>query len=278
MRYLIRRHPLSPRPISSLLLASRLASRLTVSPDGSNRDTTPSESTTCLAYLPITLHLIGSSPASHPHATSDETSDEQPKRRTGTGNRRRDKENTTAADTANAPPSSPYSPYEPHNARTLPRTRQRENDPSTSLTTPQTGRQRNDGRDETRRTERYTALLAYRCDDETPPPACLPTRATERPTPRRTATRPTTRQHGTTSGTMETGSGTGREVERKKTGRHSTRKAARKTERDMRFKREDCYSSSLSESSGKRGKIKETRTIVFILFPSHRNLRRDTGG
>ena len=45
-------------------------------------------------------------------------------------------------DTANAPPRPPYSPYEPHDALTLPRTRQRENAPSTGITTPLTGNTR----------------------------------------------------------------------------------------------------------------------------------------
>lgn len=70
------------------------------------------------------IHLIGSSPASHPYAPSDETSSEQTKRRTGWAI---DDEarSTTTLDTANAYPRPPYSPYEPHNAPTLPRTRPR---------------------------------------------------------------------------------------------------------------------------------------------------------
>lgn len=71
MRYLIRRHPLRPTifpPISSLLLASRPASRYTVSPDGSAQGTTSSGSLlasptrlVCLSSSHSSPHLIGSS-------------------------------------------------------------------------------------------------------------------------------------------------------------------------------------------------------------------------
>ena len=155
--------------------------------------------------------------SSHPshrlidHAPSDETSGEQAKRRAWRviGNGKAERHDIRHLDdNANAPPRPPYSPYDPHDAQTPTRTRPRENDPSTSLITPQTGRQRDDGRDET-----------------TGRPACLLTdTTTKRPTPRRTATRPTTRQHRTK----------GRD-EKKKTDRPSKRKAARKTKQDMRL-------------------------------------------
>ena len=197
--------PLLAHRIAHRPTASRPASRLTVSPHGSVRNPTQSYTLLVSSRLACSyrLHLIGSSVppvaclprpthavaihlihlislvSSHrliarisSPAQSDETSDEQAKRRTARSidNRKAERHDIRyLPDTANAPPRPPYSPYKPNNARIPTRTRPWENDPSTSLTTPQTGRQRNDGRDET--TGRR--LLAYRHDNEatTPPPA-----------------------------------------------------------------------------------------------------------
>lgn len=149
----------STRPISSAHLPSRSASRCT-----SRRASrlVSSRLTACHASSFALLHLIGLSSVSllaHPRpsrlshpshrfighrpATSDETSGEQAKRRTGWRKQRR--ENGTPRH--QIPPgyrkhpstSSAYSPYEPHNAQTSTRTRPRKNDPSTSITTPQMG-------------------------------------------------------------------------------------------------------------------------------------------
>lgn len=168
----------NPTRYSSRLVSSRLACSYRLHLIGS--------SVPPVACLPrpthaVAIHLIHliSLVSSHrliarisSPAQSDETSDEQAKRRTARSidNRKAERHDIRyLPDTANAPPRPPYSPYKPNNARIPTRTRPWENDPSTSLTTPQTGRQRNDGRDET--TGRR--LLAYRHDNEatTLPPA-----------------------------------------------------------------------------------------------------------
>ena len=294
MRYRIRRHQLPSRPISStptLLPATLSASpcRPTGRIKARRHPTHYPLRLVSLAYS-YRLHLIGSSVppvaclpysphavairlpphAAHPshrliglssshiaHAPSDEMSDEQAKRRTWQAiddvqGERHDIRRLTGI--ANTHPRPPYSLYEPPNARTLPRTRPLGNDPSTSLTTPQTGRRT--GRRE-RRPHRNAACL-------------LTDTTTERRTPRRTATRPTTRKHGTKSGTMEAGREARRKAERT-TGRISGKQGGardgtkkngpfllneKRPENRTRYqiKREDCYSPSLLESSGKRGK------------------------
>lgn len=151
---------------------------------------------------------------------------------------------------ANAPPRPPYSPYEPHDARALTRTRPRENAPSKPLTTPQTG---NTGR----RTRR---------DDGTPMlPACLPTRRrsddastrrhdneTQNATancypPYDTTTRDERRDE-------ESGKRDGMSDGMKKNEPPLETRNGPKNETRYQIKRADCYSPSLLESSGKRGK------------------------
>lgn len=163
MRYLIRRHQLPPRPISSppLLPAplpaspcrpagrlearrhhTRYTHRLDCLPVSSISSVHPSSP--LLAPVPThaaahhLIHLIGSSTTPHPmrRATS------KAERRTGRaiGNRKVERHDIRyLLDSANAPPRPPYSPYEPHDAREPTRTRPRENAPSMSPTTPQTG-------------------------------------------------------------------------------------------------------------------------------------------
>ena len=86
------------------------------------------------------------------------------------------------------------------------------------------------------------------------PPACLPTRRRNAERhgeycypPHDTTTRDERRDE-------ETGSKAGRETGRKKTGRPLEKKGGPENGTRYEIKQEDCYSPSLSESSGKRGK------------------------
>ena len=225
-------------PISSVHLPSRPASRFAsrrASSLVSSRLTACYASSLLLASLRRTqlIHLIGLSPIVPPDCQPYDTPDGTPhdksptphrmRRATSRRNGARDGENNDEeaerhairhlTDNVNTPPRPPYSPYEPHNARTPTRTRQRENDPSTGITTPLTGRQRDDGRDGMNGTTRRLVLPAYRRRQDAPSrnAACLlPDTTTRRPTPplayrhddetsnaTATATRSTTRPHGT---------------------------------------------------------------------------------
>lgn len=73
-------------------------------------------------------HPLRSISLAHRPAPSDETSDEQAKRRTRRAINNGEAERhdiRRLTDTANTPPRLPYSPYKPHNARTPTRTRPR---------------------------------------------------------------------------------------------------------------------------------------------------------
>lgn len=102
-------------------------------------------SPTCPPHPSHPSHPLRSISLAHLPAPSDETSDEQTKRRTGRAIDNEEAERhdiRRLPDTANTPPRPPYSPYEPHNARTPTRTRPQENAPYMPLTTSLTGNTR----------------------------------------------------------------------------------------------------------------------------------------
>ena len=129
-----------------------------------------------LVHLIRLINLIGSSPASYPHATSDKTSGELTETAHGTGNSQMGSgtpRHPLRSDTANTPPRPPYSPYEPHDARI----------PTTNTTTGKrplhAPHNASDGQHETRS---GTTILRLLADDKTPRrnAACLSTRWTRR--------------------------------------------------------------------------------------------------
>ena len=116
------------------------------------------------------IHLIGSSLRLIISVQSDETSDEQAKRRTGRAidNEQAERHDIRHLDdNANTPPRPPYSPYEPYDAQIPTREHARGKTPLHEPHNAPDGQYGMRGRDET--TGRR--LLAYRRDDEatTPP-------------------------------------------------------------------------------------------------------------
>lgn len=224
MRYRIRRHPASATlfspPSSHRLTASRHASRLTVSPDGSAQGTTPSyllPASLRLACLLIsspshrlirfTRCLLRSDPcggsSSHPshrliaHAPSDDTSGEQAKRRTGRaiddGVRRTLRHPTSRRQRKMPLPArriAPTSRMTHKHSTNTPTGKRPLHEPHNAP----------DGQYGTTNGTRQRDASACRHDDETirRNAACLlPDTTTKRPTPRRTATRLPTRRNGT---------------------------------------------------------------------------------
>lgn len=223
-------HLLISRPAPASRSASRRASRL--------------------AYLPASFHLIGSylpasclpasfisfiSSAHHPRQ-SDETSDEQAKRRTRRAIDNGEAEHHDIRSIRTTPMPLPARRIAPtsrmtHGSHTNTPTRKR---PLHGHYNASDGQHKMINGTTTRRPSQRR-LSAYRQDDKArrlrPPPD------TSDGTPNDTAiaTRPTTRRHGTKSGTRETGRPTGRPTGRKKTGRLCEKKGGPKTERNMRL-------------------------------------------